>query len=189
MKGNVFAIVLTSVVAVLVGGFLWWDHQHSLPLAAPSGKFATPGEAERVHAPPRRAPTAYGAEKPFPTGQGIYRCEGPGGTVYQSAPCQAGTKQAELKGGTFSIVAPPPAPRDFSSATRRVAPSEAKLVGPLAHTTPPEPGNEGACRAHEAAIKKIDAAGRVGGTSWKMERLREQRRDHKDAMWVLKCGF
>ena len=188
MKGNILALVLTLMVAALLGGLLWWDHQRSLPAAATSGKFDTPDDAERVHYPPRLSPPAKSSPKPLPAGQeqGLYRCEGPGGTVYQSAPCAAATRQVELKGGTFSIVAPPPAPR---VSTRSLTPNEGKPVGPLARTTSQAPGNEGACRAHEEAIKQIDAAGRVGGPSSKMERLREQRRYHKDAMWDLKCGF
>lgn len=94
-----------------------------------------------------------------------------------------------MEGGTLGIVSPPPVP-----AVRYPPPAPAHKegagVGFIARTPPPPEsgGNEGACEDHERQIKRIDAAGRVGGTSSKMERLRERRRYHTDAMWRLGGG-
>lgn len=92
-----------------------------------------------------------------------------------------------MVGGTVSFVSPPPGPAvQYSSlATAR---NSGAGVGMIARTPPEFIDSEGACEGHEREIKRIDAAGRIGGTSRKMERLREQRRYHKEEMWRQGCG-
>lgn len=158
MKGNALAIALTLLVAALLGGLLWWDYQRPSLLTATSERPTVPESAE--HAPATRPSfNARAVPKPHPLEGGLYRCEGLGGTQYQSEPCQAGTKQAEVTGGTLSVVSPPPSQRIAApTSTRR----EGGWVGLIARTPLQEADNKRECEAHEAAIKKIDAAGRAG---------------------------
>jgi hypothetical protein len=121
-----------------------------------------------------------------PPANGLYRCQGPNGVLYQSEPCPSGTKQAAVAGGTMSVVSTPPvAVTQYSAPSTR---DEGKSVGLIARTPAKASGNESACEQHEESIKQIDAASRIGGTSWKMERLREERRYRTDSMWRLGCG-
>ena len=91
-----------------------------------------------------------------------------------------------MEGGTLGIVSPPPVPA-VQYSPPAPAPTDGAGVGFTA--PPPESGeNEGACEDHERHIERIDAAGQFGGTSLKMERLRERRRYHTAAMRRLGCG-
>jgi hypothetical protein len=185
MRGNALALALTTLIATGVGALLWWDAQRTVvPLDSPERRVRpeTPAQEESSSA----VSGQRAAPKAAPPANGLYRCEGPKGIQYQSAPCSSGTKQTEMAGGTFNVVSPPPVPR-----TQYAPPSpgnDGKSVGRIARTPPEETGNEEACEYHARAIERIDAAGRIGGTSWEMERLRERRRHHKDEMWNLGCG-
>jgi hypothetical protein len=91
-----------------------------------------------------------------------------------------------VAGGTTSVVSTPPvAVTQYSAPFTR---DEGKSVGLIARTPAKASGKESACEQHEESIKQIDAASRIGGTSWKMERLREERRYRTDSMWRLGCG-
>ena len=184
MKGNALALALTMLIATGVGALLWWDAQRTVvPLDSPERRVGpeTPEKGESSAVSGQRA-----APKAAPPANGLYRCEGPQGIHYQAAPCASGTKQTGMAGGTFNVVSPPPLPRP------QYAPpspgNDGKSVGLIARTPPEEAGNEAACGYHARAIEWIDTAGRIGGPSWKMERLRERRRHHKDEMWNLGCG-
>jgi len=63
-----------------------------------------------------------------------------------------------------------------------------KPVGLIERTPPDSKGNEYECEQLEKRIKRIDAEGRRGGTSRRMEQLRENRRKVMNEMWRLGCG-
>ena len=92
-----------------------------------------------------------------------------------------------MEGGTLGIVSPPPVPA-VQYSPPAPAHKEGAGVDFIARTPPESGGNEGACEDHERHIERIDAAGQFGGTSLKMERLRERRRYHTAAMRRLGCG-
>lgn len=90
MKINVLALALTALVGCGVGGVLWWDAQHR---AAPSAS-ATPtrGTPEAT----RFGPSGTGgapavSREAAPAANGLYRCQGPKGVLYQAEPCPSGT--------------------------------------------------------------------------------------------------
>lgn len=185
MKSNALALTLTALITCAAGGFLWWDaRQTVMPLgnAVPGTEDELKGPA--LTSPSRSAVPSIVPEAPPPE-NGLYRCQGPNSVLYQAEPCPSGTRQAAVAGGTMSIVSPPPVVvMQYSPPSPR---NEGKSVGLIARTPVKASGKESACKQHEESIKQIDAAGRIGGTSWKMERLREQRRYHTDAMWRLGC--
>lgn len=187
MKSNALALTLTALITCAAGGLLWWDARQTVV----SLRNAVPGTEDERKAPaltsPSRSAVSRIAPESPPPDNGLYRCQGPNGILYQAEPCPTGTRQAAVAGGTMSIVSPPPVPTVPYSppATAR---NGGAGVGFIARTPPEFSDDEEACEDHERAIKRIDADGRVGGTSRKMERLREQRRYHKDEMWRLGCG-
>lgn len=186
MKSNMLALALTVLVGCGVGAAWWWDAQRTVPLKESTAPSTNAPEARSRLDPPTVGNAPAVNREAAPPANGPYRCQGPKGVLYQAEPCPSGTKQAAVSGGTMSVVSPPPvAVMQYSPPSPR---DEGKSVGLIARTPAKASGNESACEQHEESIKQIDAAGRIGGTSWKMERLREQRRYHTDAMWRLGCG-
>lgn len=187
MKNNMLALVLTVLVGCGVGALLWWDAQRPTPMkesAAPSKSTPEAGPP-RFDSPTRENAPALSREA-APPANGLYRCQGPSGVLYQAEPCPGGTKQAAVAGGTVSVVSPPPMPAaQYAPPTRQ---SSTKPVGLIERTPPDSKGNEYECEQFDKQIKRIDAEGRRGGSSWRMEQLREDRRKTKDAMWRLGCG-
>ncbi|ENO82822.1 hypothetical protein B447_02356 [Thauera sp. 27] len=180
------ALVLTVLVSCTVGALLWWDAQRTVPQLKNVAPSTTTPEARSRLAPPKGENAPAVSREAAPPVNGLYRCQGPKGVLYQAEPCPGGTKQAAVEGGTMSVVSPPPV-----VVTQSSPPSprdEGKSVGLITRTPAKASGKESTCEQHEQSIKQIDTAGRIGGTSWKMERLREQRRYHTDAMWRLGCG-
>lgn len=186
MKINVLALALTALVGCGVGGVLWWDAQRTgAPSASATPTRGTP-EATRFGPSGTGGAPAVSREA-APAANGLYRCQGPKGVLYQAEPCPSGTKQATVAGGTMNVISPPPVPT-VRYSTPPAPRYEGKAVG-LISSAPAEPsGNEAACKHHERRIRKIDAEGRMGGGPQKMEWLREQRRYHTDEMWRLGCG-
>ncbi|CAL95170.1 hypothetical protein [Azoarcus olearius] len=179
MKHNALAIALTLLLSALLGLALWWDYRRN---ATPH---PTPGPASfpidtRSAARPAPAPT-----QALPH-NGLYRCDGPAGTSYQSHPCTPGSRQGDVSGGTLSTVTVPP-PRPLPPPVASVETPTPK-VGLIARGPRPGEGNEALCAMHERDIKRIDEAARRGQSSESQEWLREQRRWHKDEMWRLACG-
>lgn len=186
MKNNMLALALTVLVGCGVGGLLWWDAQRPAPVkerAAPSK--STPEAGSWFDSPTEDNATVLRPEA-TPPANGLYRCQGPSGVLYQAEPCPSGTKQAAVAGGTVSVVSPPPVSvAQHAPPTRK---SITRPVGLIERTPPDSKGNEYECEQLENQIKRIDAEGRRGGTSWRMDQLREDRRKLKDAMWRLGCG-
>lgn len=186
MKNNMLALTLTVLVGCGVGGLLWWDAQRQAPVresAAPSK--STPEARSRFEPLTGDNPTALRREA-TPPANGLYSCQGPSGVLYQAEPCPGGTKQAAVSGGTVSVVSPPPVSvAQYTPPSRQ---SSTRPVGLIKRTPPDSKENEYECEELEKQIKRIDAEGRRGGTSWRMEQLREDRRKIKDAMWRLGCG-
>lgn len=187
MKNNMLALALTMFVGCGVGALLWWDAQRPTPTkesAAPSKSTPEAGPP-RFDSPTRDNAPALSREA-APPANGLYRCQGPKGVLYQAEPCPGGTKQTAVAGGTVSVVSPPPVPvAQYAPPTRQ---SSTKPVGLIERTPPDAKGNEYECEQFDKQIKRIDAEGRRGGSSWRMEQLREDRRKAKDAMWRLGCG-
>jgi hypothetical protein len=186
MKNNMLALALTALIGSGVGGVLWWDAQRQAPVkesAAPSK--STPEAGSRLDSPTRDNTTVLRREA-TPPENGPYRCQGPSGVLYQAEPCPDGTKQAAVAGGSVSVVSPPPV--SVAQHTPPTRQSGTRPVGLIERTPPDSKGNEYQCEQLEKQIKRIDAEGRRGGTSWRMEQLREDRRRVKDAMWRLGCG-
>ena len=186
MKSNMLALALTVLVSCGVGALLWWDAPRPAPMKESGAPSTDPPEARlRLDRPSGQDGPTVSPEAP-PPANGLYRCQGPTGVLYQAEPCPSGTKQSAVAGGTMSVVSPPPVVVMQNSSPHPR--NEGKSVGLIARTPVKASGRESACEQHEESIKQIDAAGRIGGMSWKMERLREQRRYHTDAMWRLGCG-
>jgi len=190
MKNNMLALALTVLVGCGVGGLLWWDAQRPAPVkesAAPSK--STPEAGSWFDSPTGDNATVLRREA-TPPANGLYRCQGPSGVLYQAEPCPSGTKQAAVAGGTVSVVSPPPVPvpvpvAQYAPPTRQ---SSAKPVGLIERTPPDSTGNEYQCEQLEKRIKRIDTEGRRGGTSRRMEQLREDRRKVMNEMWRVGCG-
>ena len=187
MKNNMLALVLTMFVGCGVGALLWWDAQRPPPMkesAAPSKSTPEAGPP-RFDSPTRDNAPALSREA-APPANGLYRCQGPKGVLYQAEPCPGGTKQTAVAGGTVSVVSPPPVPvAQYAPPTRQ---SSAKPVGLIERTPPDSTGNEYQCEQLEKRIKRIDTEGRRGGTSRRMEQLREDRRKVMNEMWRVGCG-
>ena len=186
MKNNMLALALTALIGSGVGGVLWWDAQRQAPVkesAAPSK--STPEAGSRLDSPTRDNTTVLRREA-TPPENGPYRCQGPSGVLYQAEPCPDGTKQAAVAGGSVSVVSPPPV--SVAQHTPPTRQSGTRPVGLIERTPPDSKGNEYQCEQLEKQIERIDAEGRRGGTSWRMEQLREDLRGVKDAMWRLGCG-
>ena len=187
MKINVLALALTALVGCGVGGVVWWDAQRTAaPSVSTTPTKGTP-EARSRFGPPGTGGAPAVSREAAPPANGLYRCQGPKGVLYQAEPCPSGTKQAAVAGGTMNVISPPPTP------TVRYSPPpaprhEGKTVGLISSAPAELSGNEAACEHHERRIRKIDAEGRVGGSPQKMEWLRERRRYHTDEMWRLGCG-
>ena len=186
MKSNILALALTVLVGCGVGGLLWSDAQRSAPVkesTAPSK--STPEVGSQFDSPTGDNAPAFTREA-TPPANGLYRCQGLSGILYQAEPCPGGTKQAAVAGGTVSVVSPPPVSvAQYAPPTRQ---SSTRPVGLIERTPPDSKGNEYECEQLEKQIKRIDSEGRRGGTSWRMDQLREDRRKLKDAMWRLGCG-
>jgi hypothetical protein len=187
-KDHWLAAGLTIALASGVGGFLWWEATSSSSSATPS--YSPPLVTQELTPPPSLANPAHRtnpasiAPGASPEPNGLYRCDGANGTLYQAEPCPRGTRQSEMSRGTLSVVAPPPV-----ATTARPSPANsARTSAPSAPARPAAQNNERLCDEHKAAIRDIDARGRVGGTGRRMERLREARRYHVEQLWVLKCG-
>lgn len=181
MKHNALAVILTLLVGAALAAVLWWDHQRSMPTTEriapqPEGLRGNP-----VIRPPSPSPAPQ-----VESANGLYRCDGNTGTSYQAAPCAPGARQAQLGGGTFSVVRPPPAPPILARPT--VEESGGK-VGFVARTPREGEGNEALCEQLEHAIRDVDAAARRGNSAQRQEWLKEVRRKYKDEMWRLKCGM
>lgn len=186
MKNNMLALALMVLAGCGVGGLLWWDAQRPAPMKeSTTPDTGTPGAGSRFDPlTPDNAP-AFSREA-APPANGLYRCQGPKGVLYQAEPCPGGTTQAAVAGGTVSVVSPPPVPvTQYAPPTRQASP---RSVGLIERTPPDSTGNEYECEQLEKQIKRIDTEGRRGGTSWRMDQLREDRRKLKDAMWRLGCG-
>ena len=99
----------------------------------------------------------------------LYLMPGAERRPHQAEPCPGGTKQTAVAGGTVSVVSPPPCPwRSTRHRPANPAPSQLALI----ERTPPDAkGNEYECEQFDKQIKRIDAEGRRGGSSWRMEQL------------------
>ena len=186
MKRNMLALALTVLMSCGIGALLWWDAQRMVPLNESAASLGNAPESRLRLDPPSRADAPTLSPEAAPPANGLYRCQGPRGVLYQAEPCPSGTKQSAVAGGTMSVVSPPPVVVMQNSSPHPR--NEGESVGLIARTPVKASGRESACEQHEESIKQIDAAGRIGGMSWKMERLREQRPYHTDAMWRLGCG-
>ncbi len=186
MKNNMLALALTVLVGCGVGGLLWWDAQRPAPMKEASAPNTGTLKARSRLDPLTRDDAPAFSREAAPPANGLYRCQGPSGVLYQAEPCPGGTKQAAVARGTVSVVSPPPLPvAQYAPPTRQ---SSTKPVGLIERTPATSKGNEYECEELEKQIKRIDAEGRRGGTSWRMDQLREDRRKLKDAMWRLDCG-
>lgn len=187
MKSDMLALALTLLVSCGVGALLWWDAQRTAPPKQSPALDGNAPEARPLSEPLTRDSASAAPSGPALPANRLYRCQGAKGVLYQAEPCPSGTKQAAVTGGTMSVVSPPPA-RTIQYSPPPPPRYEGGAVGLIARTPAKPSGNESACKQHEQSIKQIDAAGRAGGSSDTMERLRERRRYHKDAMWRLGCG-
>lgn len=103
MKNNILALVLTVLTGCGVGGLLWWDALHPTPMhesAAP--RTGTPETRSRLDPLAPDNTPALGRQA-APPANGLYRCQGSSGVLYQAEPCPTGTKQAAVVGGTVSF--------------------------------------------------------------------------------------
>ena len=176
------AIGLTMLLAALLAAFLWWDHRQSTqPASRPTPSSSELGD-RRARSPSVSAPKLSSQA----LGGALYRCDSANGTTYQSSSCEGGSRQAEIVGGTFNVVTPPPPPaRSLRADTGPAAPR----VGFISQAEHEGAKHMDECAWHERAIADIDALARQRSTGQWQEWLRERRRHHKDAMWSLKCGM
>lgn len=180
------ALVLIALITCAIGGWLWRDAQQTI--VRQGNAVPATGAEQKASAltSPSRSAVPPIAPEAAPPANGLYRCQGPHGVLYQAEPCPGGMKQAAVAGGTVSVVSPPPVSvAPYAAPTRQASP---RSVGLIERTPPDSTGNEYECEQLEKQIKRIDAEGRRGGTSWRMDQLREDRRKLKDAMWRLGCG-
>ncbi len=95
-------------------------------------------------------------------------------------------RQVELARGTFSVV---DAGARYYRPVVDSRPRSSSAVGLIEHGAREGDRNEVACARHEKAIRQIDSAARQGQSSQGQEWLRMRRKEHKDEMWRLRCGF
>lgn len=184
MKHNALAVILTLLIGAALAALLWWDQQRSMPTAGRVAPLLEMPRSSSVFRPP--LPSAAPVPQVEPGGNGLYRCDGNTGTTYQATPCNPGARQAQVGGGTFSVVSPPPPPPILA---RPPVEEQGGKVGFVARTARDGDGNEALCEQLENAIRRIDAAARQASSAQRQERLKEERRRHTDGMWRLKCGM
>lgn len=181
-KHHLLAVGLALAVAMGLAGFIWWDATQQPLIISPQ-----PHEPPLIHQDAPVLPSTSLAPR-LESGyrapsEGLFRCDGVGGTLYQAEPCPGDTRQSEVNRGTFSVVAPPvivtaPHQAPMHSGQEQITAMQ------RASTTQ---RNQMLCDQHRKAILRIDSEGRAGGTGRKMERLREERRHHVEQMWKLRC--
>lgn len=179
------AIGLTLLIAAGAGAFLWWDANkqpaatlapHVQPAQPPARPFA------QTPAPPPKA------TRPAPEANALFRCEHRGTVTYQSSPCLSGARQAQVDRGTMSVVSPPPIAKS-APAPAPLAQAEGGKVGFVSRTPSFGSGNVAQCAGLEKEVARIDAAARRGLSAQQQERLKTRRKEVKDEMWGLECGF
>ncbi|TAK79820.1 MAG: hypothetical protein EPO01_21950 [Aquabacterium sp.] len=98
-------IVIFSTIGI---GLMLWRHQASLrPAEALSQGLRKVSEAV--------APSA--TTLPPPAAGKLQKCVSPGRALYTDGPCPAGTRPAEVRGGSVTVVAPVPATTVAASAS------------------------------------------------------------------------
>lgn len=182
MNQNAVAISLTLMIAGLLGVGLWWDAQR------------TPTQTHQVRPAASPEPPVYGPSAPraavrsTPGAGALVRCERNGSVTYQAGPCPVEASQDAVDGGTFSIVSPPKVAIPKSAVTTTTTREEG-AVGFIAQAPSMGERNAKSCESLEREIARIDEAARRGGSAQYQEYLKERRRELKDEMWRLKCGF
>lgn len=179
------ATSLTLLIAAGAGAFLWWDANKqpvaTLPSHVQPAQPPAPSLAQTPTPPPKAA-------RPAPEANALFRCEHRGAVTYQSSPCPSGARQAQVDRGTMSVVSPPPVARS-APAPASLAQAEGGKVGFVSRTPSLGSGNVVLCAGLESEVARIDAAARRGHSAQQQERLKMRRKDVKDEMWGLKCGF
>jgi hypothetical protein len=182
--------VLTMAVAAVFAGTLWWDASRT-PAALESDPSPVVAQTPAQPSAERFATQHFARQQPQTPSRGIYRCEAAGRTVYQAAPCPSTAQQAPVSGGTVSIVEAPS--REQLARLQSLSPGSDNQQpgGSMALIARSDNASdvEERCTWLQQEIKQIDAMGRQPHTSQGMEWLRDRRREVKDEMWRLKCGF
>ena len=128
-------------------------------LHLPATRCTARARGRRVIGPGRNQPTRSASDnapafrrEATPPANGLYRCQGPSGALYQAEPCPGGTKQAAVEGGTLGIVSPPPVPAVQYSPP---APAHKEGAGVGFIAPPPRVGRKrGGLRGPRAAYRK-----------------------------------
>lgn len=185
IQETTLAISLTMLIGALLATALWWDARQTAPAPTPSPT-ATHSATEAASPPSARPHTPPATTE---QNQALVRCEHQGRVTYQRGACAPEARQAQVAGGTFSVVSPPSAPSPSPQARPPETRIEHSQVGFIARTSSLGELHARHCALLEERIARIDESARRGQSSRSQEQLKEDRRRVQEEMWELKCGF
>jgi hypothetical protein len=173
------ALILSLVAAMAIAaGGLYFVLEQGVPTLETKGDARPSSPSQSIAAPPATPPVAPSDTEMKP-GAAIYRCQKGRSITYSDSPCDGGkvVNVQDTRGYE--------APRTSASPPKSVATPE-----PSAQTSPPtvaEAARPAECKRVDELIAWIDSEARQGGTTGRIEELKEQRRKAVDRRNELRC--